>query len=382
MKITFPGSVFWPFDGFASLHSVMAPISSIMHRFGYRILPYLDDWFVLRSSFQEITRARDFLLWLCLELGVLVDLSKSSLIPSQSLDYLRMTLQTSPLRAFPTQARIQKVLSLVEDFVFCRQHPLSGWQSLLGVMSSMSTLVPGAWLRMRSLQLRLSVAGSLTSEDALISWDDSCLQDLRWWSVVAHIDIGVPLELPLPDLLLFTDASDSGWGASLGDEHLPGSWSPIALSFLINHQELLAFLLVVMGFVHLLSHQLVALFFDNTTALSYLRKEGGTQSATLNTLAQEILRLCEAHGVHLLPQFIPGRLNVLADSLSRASQVLSSEWTLSPEVCRELFRRWSVSIDLFATSLNHRLPAYFSPMVDPQSARMDAMLQPWDNLQA
>ena len=39
---------------------VMAPVSSIMHRFGYRILRYLDDWLVLGSFLQEITRARDF----------------------------------------------------------------------------------------------------------------------------------------------------------------------------------------------------------------------------------------------------------------------------------------------------------------------------------
>ena len=47
---------------------VMAPISSIMHSFVFRILRYLDDWLVLGSSFREIVRARDFLLWLCHEL--------------------------------------------------------------------------------------------------------------------------------------------------------------------------------------------------------------------------------------------------------------------------------------------------------------------------
>ena len=69
----------------------MAPVSSIMHRFRYQILHYLDDWLVLGSSLQEITWARDFLLVLCLELGVQVNLSKSSLTPSQKLDYLGMT---------------------------------------------------------------------------------------------------------------------------------------------------------------------------------------------------------------------------------------------------------------------------------------------------
>ena len=43
---------------------------------------------------------------------------------------------------------------------------------------------------------------------------------------------------------------------------------------------------------------------------------------------------------------------------------------------------WPVTIDLFSTSLNNRLQVYFSPVVDPQAAEVDAMLQPWDHLQA
>ena len=39
-------------------------------------------------------------------------------------------------------------------------------------------------------------------------------------------------------------------------------------------------------------------------------------------------------------------------------------------------------VDLFATSLNHRLSVYFAPMSDPMVAATDAMLQDWDHLQA
>ena len=114
---------------------VMAPVSAIMHRYDFRILRYLDDWLVLGSSFQEIVRARDFLLWLCQELGVRVNLSKSSLDPAQTLDYLGMRLLMRPLKVFPTTKRVQKLSSLLLEFASCPQQPLSLWRQLLGVMS-------------------------------------------------------------------------------------------------------------------------------------------------------------------------------------------------------------------------------------------------------
>ena len=359
---------------------VMAPVSSTMHRSGYRILRYLDDWLVLGSSQLEITQARDFILRLCSDLGIQVNLSKSSLQPTQRLDYLGMTLQPAPLRVFPTQARIQKVLCLVDEFSSSPEQPLSLWRSLLGLMSSLSTLIPGSRLRMRSLQHRLLVSHPLDSPTSSVSWDASCRRDLQWWSVPSHLGVGVDLSLPRPDLVLYTDASDSGWGASLGSDHLSGWWSRHVSLYSINHRELLAVFLAIRGFLPLLRGQTVSLFTDNTVALSYLRKEGGTRSSTLNEVAQAVLRLCEASDVRLLPQFVPGRLNVLAGSLSRRGQVLGSEWTLPQEVCHDLFRLWPVTVDLFATSLNHRLQVYFSPMADPQAAAVDALVQSWDNL--
>ena len=327
-------------------------------------------------------RARDFLLWLCHRLSIIVNLSKSSLVPTQTLDYLGMTLATSPLKVFPTLKRVQKLSLLLQEFQSDGLHPVSVWRRLLGVMSSLSAIIPGTRLRMRSLQLHLNASGPLLREEDQVSWDSTCLWDLRWWFDDSHLLVGLPLAEDLPDLFLYLDASDQGWGAALGNLHLSGLWSPLCSSFLINQHELLAILYAVQGFLPYLRGRVVALYSDNSTALAYLRKQGGTRFSSLNTVAQELFRLCESQSVQLLPQFIPSHLNVLADSLSRRSQVLGSEWTLCPQAVEQPLRRWPVTINLFATSLNHRLPVYFSPMYDPQAAGTDAMLQSWDGLQA
>ena len=128
--------------------------------------------------------------------------------------------------------------------------------------------------------------------------------------------------------------------------------------------------------------QSVGMFSDNTIALSYIQKQGGTFSAALNHEDQLLLCWVESLSVTLVPQFIKGAWNVVADSLSRQDQLTGSEWTLAQEVVDELRVRWPVMVDLFATSLNYCLPVYFSPLSDLMAPGMDAFLQSWDGLQA
>ena len=127
----------------------------------------------------------------------------------------------------------------------------------------------------------------------------------------------------------------------------------------------------------------MAVFCDNTTAVNYLRKEGGTWSPLLNTLAQEFLRWKESLSNRLAPQFLPGSDNVLADALScphpaPTSRVVSKHYRLS------VFEKTVAGSNRFIlpASATHRCSIYFSPFRDPRSAGMDAFLQSWDGLQA
>ena len=86
--------------------------------------------------------------------------------------------------------------------------------------------------------------------------------------------------------------------------------------------------------------------------------------------------------VRPLPQLIMGSSNVTADALNRPSRVIRSEWTLHLEVVDQLVHIWPAVIHLFATSLTVRLPVYLSPASDSRAAGTDALLPPWDDLQA
>ena len=181
---------------------------------------------------------------------------------------------------------------------------------------------------------------------------------------------------------MFTDASDVGWGATTSHLQAAGIWNPDEAQVSINLRELRAIRLGLEEFQQQFQGRNVGILSDNSTALAYLRKEGGTRSALLNKEAQRILQWAEDHNVTLFPQFIPGKRNIVADSLSRPNEIIASEWTLHQEVVDELRRKWPTSVDLFATHLNHRLPTYFSTTQDPMSAGTDAFLQRWDHLDA
>ena len=73
---------------------IMAPVSAILHKYGVRMLRYLDDWLILASSEIACLQSRDRLLTICTELGIQVNLTKSSLVPTQSLVYLGMEIRS------------------------------------------------------------------------------------------------------------------------------------------------------------------------------------------------------------------------------------------------------------------------------------------------
>ena len=361
---------------------LMAPISAILHRQGIRILRYLDDWLILAESRTTCIQARDRLLHLCEELGLQVNHRKSSLVPSQDMTYLGMQILSVRFVAKPTETRVVNLLNIIEEFLSSPSPPTALWRRLLGHLSSLTLLVKGGMLRMRSLQLRLRSKWNFRDDYLRIPWDPLCQEDLLWWSWAIQQREGVDLSLPVPDLSFYSDASDVSWGAIIGEHKVSGVWTPSQKELSINLREMMAVQNGLLQFSSLLRGKTIALFCDNVTTVAYLRRSGGTRSQVLFLKAREILLWIKSMQITILPQFIQGSLNTRADLLSRPNLVIGSEWTPHQEVVQDLLHQWPAIIDLFATSLTARLPVFFAPASEPKAARVDAFLQPWDNLQA
>ena len=100
------------------------------------------------------------------------------------------------------------------------------------------------------------------------------------------------------------------------------------------------------------------------------------RSGPLCALLWRIVTWCTRKQVTLKARHIPGRLNVVADKLSRLGQTIQTEWFLLPEVFQTICSRWHrPQIDLFATRFNNKLPLFVSPVPDPLATA--ALSLPW-----
>ena len=83
--------------------------------------------------------------------------------------------------------------------------------------------------------------------------------------------------------------------------------------------------LALKSFEHLCRDQIVPIAADNTTVVSYINEECGMRSDSLCALLGRFLSRCHPRGIVLRARHIPGRLNVIADNLSRHNQVIQTE---------------------------------------------------------
>ena len=280
---------------------VMAPVSAILHSMGIRMRRYLDDCLVQSASRESLVQDLQTVLHLCHELGIVVNPQKSNLVPSQVVQYLRVIIDAQSFRASPSPECISRLLSTAGEFQSSASPAASLWLSLLGILSSLAHLVPGGRLRMRSLQLCLHWSWDHLDLQAPVSVTQECFRDLQWWLHLPRLSSGVSLCQVSSDLHFWSDASDVGWGAHLDRQVASGLWDMHQAALSINARELLAVQLGLRQFQSSLQGRTVAVLCDNSTAVASLRKEGGTRSPLLNSLAQEILRWTESLSIRLAP---------------------------------------------------------------------------------
>ena len=352
---------------------ILRPVVTYLRNQNVRVNLYVDD-FLLCCSEKLYRDHTDLVMHTLQDLGLRINLEKSEIEGSQSLNYLGYIIDTTG--DFPV-IRVQKkrIRRLKRQIcVVLRQKVIKArtLAKTAGLCVSTAWTVSPGKLFLRNIYKLLSQKHSWN--DYLIL-NDNCVRELKWW--LESVDSFNLKEIrPRPiDIQLEVDASKKCWGAVLGTQEAKGDWNNRVSKQSSNYRELLAILMGLETFKGWLKNKTVEILSDNSTAGAYVRNKGGPV-LQLTELAIAIWGIAESNGIWIVCTHIPGVKNIAADSLSRSPDI--HNWMLHPELFKIIQHKFGpFTIDRFASSLNAQLPRFNSRFWEPGTEALNAMAQDW-----
>ncbi|KZR97528.1 Uncharacterized protein APZ42_007543, partial [Daphnia magna] len=281
---------------------------------GIRLIIYLDDILILGSSHDEASRHLKVTIDLLQSVGFLISWEKSVLFPAQTIEFLGLNIDSRVLTLSLPPAKVDSIIALCDSLLKADQVKLRDIAKILGNFSWSIPTVPFAQGHSRLLQ-QFYIRSMHYSRDLnqLVTLSPEACLDLQWWVDHLRQSNGKAILPSCPDLSIFADASLQGWGAVCDSVTTRGPWPQVDRSRHINELELLGALYALQTFTRESRSISVHLFLDNSTAVAYVNKCGGTRSRTLSAITSKIVEWCESRNISVLASHLPGVLNSIAD---------------------------------------------------------------------
>jgi len=133
---------------------VVSVVAAYLCTLNVRLAVYLDDWLNLNQVKEILIQNLNQSLHLLINLGFMVNLEKSSLIPQQNFVYIGTWFKLRQALVSPTPERLKKLQQAIL-FLTNGQSTARDFLKLLGLIASCIELIPNARLYMRPIQLHL-----------------------------------------------------------------------------------------------------------------------------------------------------------------------------------------------------------------------------------
>ncbi|XP_056403647.1 LOW QUALITY PROTEIN: cyclin-dependent kinase 12 [Hyla sarda] len=301
---------------------VLAAVIAILRSRGVSVLPYLDDLLIKAPSLAQ---------------------NKESPHHSADSDQFRVADQQEKIQSFSL--------------------PVSGFSGTSVRYRDGPGVSPSGQAKCSSVRSPLSL-------DRRLSLPTSNRQSLLWWLRSPPEWSLVPsTELTGPD---YRRESPQLGGRSSGPDG-PGQESGLP----INVLEIQAIFLYLRHWESLLRGRPVRIQTDNSTAVAYVIRQGGTRSRSAMAEVSKILIWAERLVPSISAIHIPGVEKWETDFLSLSSPD-PGEWSLHPEVLKSICHHLGIpDVYLFASRLNQKVPAFVAKSRDPLALVADALVIPW-----
>ena len=235
---------------------LMKPMVIQMRNRGVRLIVYLDDILILAQSTQLLRAHMKMVAQMLESLGFKLNLKKCEWEPSQCIEFLGFLVNSTAMTISLPLTKLQKVQK--ECRALLRRILVTPRQlaQLIGLMTASIPAVAQAPLHYRALQRLRNRALLNKRYDDEVQMDEASQLDLHWWIHQLRSHNGRPLMTPVASLIITSDASNSGWGATCQNSRTGGPWSSEERKAHINWLELKAAFLL--------------LLIDNVTAISFI----------------------------------------------------------------------------------------------------------------
>lgn len=345
---------------------------------GFTIVVYLDDILCIGSTYDECLKTAKATLEFLQSLGWLINWEKSFLTPSKTCEFLGLVLNSEKMVLELPLAKKQNLAEIIEKFSLLNHCQIQEFASFLGKLVAACPAIRYSWVYTKFFERQKfqALLANNNNYEGKMYLPKYLQSDFDWWkkSILTGFQ---PIQNSNFDFELFTDASLSGWGASLVNGKTNGSWNADEASLHINMLELLAILYALKSFFNNKSDIRILLRVDNTTAIAYVNKMGGIQYPNLNSVARQIWQWCEARNIWIWATYIKSSENIEADKQSRVKNI-DTEWSLNSHAFSKITKTFGFpDIDLFASRCNNKCYQFCSRYPDPDCFQVDAFSISW-----
>ncbi|KAI9555049.1 reverse transcriptase [Daphnia sinensis] len=329
---------------------LLKPLVTFLWKSGIRFIVYLDDFLILNQKKEGAERDFGRVTDLLRTFGFLINEGESVGIATQNREFLGLMIDSLSLSLSLPPSKVNQIMQICRSAASGSKIQLRNMARILGSLTWTIQAVPYAQVHFRHLQ-RLYNSQSLLSEMDLsvsVKLDEESKSDLSWWADNLERTNGKAMAISEPDLIIFSDASRLGWGASLNSATTKGPWTSQDLGFC--------------GASVGISGRIML---DNVTTVHYINKARGSRSRRLTDISAQIVKWGETrelsvHAIHLL-----GALNFVADRLSRSE----------PDAIGNYARKYSST---YSGSLwNRQLDSCVSWRLQPGALTVDAFSVNW-----
>jgi hypothetical protein len=358
---------------------VMRTVMKVLRAHGIRCVIYIDDLLVFCGPhIKTAILIRDWVFSFLLNLGITINMKKSMLQPSKRVLYLGHVINSKTMTFSLAKEKLTALKKDTRKMVKAGKASARTLARLLGKITAMSNAILPWRLRTRAMLFtKNQILREAGDWDSFFPLSSRVLTELEFWLTSIQEWNGRNILDQEPRWTTTSDSSGMGYGGLSSQTLIAKTWERELQGQHSTRLETTAAARVISEVIRTedlwggdLLHQS-----DNTTAVSYLNKQGG-RIPLLSKEVEDLWDLCLERGITLRAKYVPGINLEEADFYSRIL-LKDSELKLPPNVFESLHRRFNLTLDLFATRFNTQTKHFVTLFPDPQATATDAFSMTW-----